>query len=1238
MAGVIKDLGSIRVSLIADLNQARLALASFSQTIGTATKGISTRLKEIGSGFADLTTIVSAGFGLKALESFKDLEQSFTELRRALGLTAAEFEPLRQRITTFAFAGGPPLDKLVDGMRRFAFVTSDVNQLLKLSVTAMQGGKVTMSDAAVAADALNNSLQSFNRPLTEAGKVMAQLASASERSRIGLGEFAQGLATIGPLANQSGLSLEETIAVLKELSKQTGSAGEAAAKMRVLLTTMAGMDPASKQGVRLAEALGMTVQQSIKVRGLTETLRQMAASAGGIENLTQAIDGTTDATANLLQENRASIAAQRILLNSDSIRNEQLKLGALSAADLTKEYADQKRQLIELGKETKKLVTNSIYQFFDRIRFALVGTLQEVNKFIVSNKTLVGVLVSTGLVLSAYAIALTALKFTFTQVAISIKFLAVPLLGLAATLKAGVVPAFLAAGATIVTFVRNIAASITLITSMSVALTVLRNAAVGCTLALTILSGVIGAIVVVFGTVLAGSYYLTRYLLGLGTTANDAADAFTRLYQSQRQQQQLARQTQNNNDIKDRVKAVAELREQLRAAGRTAADPLADPVARQAALKSIKEIAVALREEGVAGANALEQLNTREQQIIETIAKGRDLIEKRNPGSGGAASATQAITVALEAQGVKLADAAVMAEKYTVELGEIVRMQLQLKATSEATINAMVQAAQATNRLTQATTEARAAGDALDKSTKDLIENISDASLTDAARETKKYSDAVNKLSEALTEALKIQNELILNSFTTTDNKDVKAARKEAQDRVNAIRDALGKAKDLRDKAIADEQRDRIEKEQETLDEISQMQIEAMRKKGEQRAADELVAKLELQKSLREAAALREAGEIDLAKRKEDAARQLYDATLGFIAEEDKKRKESSDQYQRLKQKEEDQVRRLEALKLAELLKQQAEQAKLNGDVRLEKTLRQEAAAAIRDANDAAQDALLTEEELLAKVRERLSLAKEDVKSKLRAGAQPGDTADIARGLQQDIVGGSSVVGFRAGARSAFGQTTTEKGAKELFDIIKQSLEAEYNSLRQDRGAAKTDEERNKIDQQMRDTLEKYRITQDELNKALKEIKKQGPRPDTPVVIDQSRLKPGEQGAPGVTVIGGSPGSPVLDAGGKPIIGDDGQPLETSPLYPEDVPGAATPGGPGDIVTGIGNAASGVLTGVNGLAAAVSNLGSTIITTLDTIAVKLGDAIDQLNTNTNAILDIENNVLGYRIEGRDSRG
>lgn len=206
----------------------------------------------------------------------------------------------------------------------------------KMTPATLKFAKAVDTDLSSAAAFAGAALRMFNKDASDAEELMATFAVATTKSALDFNKLEASLATVGPVANSFGFSVEETTALLGILSNAGFDASSAATATRNIILNLcdangelaqalgqpvknlddlvAGLQKLESEGVDLAKALELTDKRSVaafssflqgsdsllqlrdSITGATDDFNQMAATMadnayGSAKGFESAVEG-----------------------------------------------------------------------------------------------------------------------------------------------------------------------------------------------------------------------------------------------------------------------------------------------------------------------------------------------------------------------------------------------------------------------------------------------------------------------------------------------------------------------------------------------------------------------------------------------------------------------------------------------------------------------------------------------------------------------------------------------------------------------------------------------------------------------------------------------------------------------------------------------------------------------------------------------------------------------------------
>lgn len=288
----------------------------------------------MGLGMVIMTQVIGA---FKQLTNIiQDFERANSKLASVLGTTIDGVSRLTDQAkylgrTTTATAS--QVTGLQTELAKLGF-TQDVIE--KLTPSVLKFAKAVDTDLSSAAAFAGAAMRMFNKDADQAEAVMASFAVATTKSALDFHKLEASLSTVGPVANAFGFSLEETTALLGQLSNAGFEASSAATATRNILLNLAdangdlakalggpvtnldelvnGLNKLNAEGVDLAKALELTDKRSVaafstflngsdsilalrdSITDCTDDFQQMAATmadnaAGSFAGFQSAVEG-----------------------------------------------------------------------------------------------------------------------------------------------------------------------------------------------------------------------------------------------------------------------------------------------------------------------------------------------------------------------------------------------------------------------------------------------------------------------------------------------------------------------------------------------------------------------------------------------------------------------------------------------------------------------------------------------------------------------------------------------------------------------------------------------------------------------------------------------------------------------------------------------------------------------------------------------------------------------------------
>jgi hypothetical protein len=158
-------------------------------------------------------------------EDMNKLEASAKLLGKTTAFSASEVAGLQLELSKLGFA-------------------KNVEELLDMEEGILSVAQAFDKDLGETAASVGQTLRQFNIPASQAAKVTDVMAVAFGQTALDLENFSSGMANVGPIAADAGLSLEETTTLLGILANNGIAGADAGTKLKMALTNIraAGLD------------------------------------------------------------------------------------------------------------------------------------------------------------------------------------------------------------------------------------------------------------------------------------------------------------------------------------------------------------------------------------------------------------------------------------------------------------------------------------------------------------------------------------------------------------------------------------------------------------------------------------------------------------------------------------------------------------------------------------------------------------------------------------------------------------------------------------------------------------------------------------------------------------------------------------------------------------------------------------------------------------------------------------
>lgn len=333
---------TVTVRLRADINQ-------YTRSMRQAADNTS-RMAGVG---AKVGTALVAGFAIAAAAAAK-FDKSMSNVRAVTGASSQQMGKLRAAALeagkTTSYTATQAADAEAELARAGVSVADITGGALKGSLALAASGQMDLADSAVIAAQTMNTFGLKGKDVTHIADVLSAAANKSAADMHGLGmSLRQG----GLLANQTGLSLEDTVGTLAAFADHALIGSDAGTSLKVMLQRLT---PQSDEARSMMDRLGFTAYDS---RGKFVGLAKMAG------NLQRSFSGLTPEARN---------AAFATIFGSDAVRSATIlyELGSQGIQKYVKNVNDS-----GAASRMAAIQTDNLSGDMERLRGALEVALIE---------------------------------------------------------------------------------------------------------------------------------------------------------------------------------------------------------------------------------------------------------------------------------------------------------------------------------------------------------------------------------------------------------------------------------------------------------------------------------------------------------------------------------------------------------------------------------------------------------------------------------------------------------------------------------------------------------------------------------------------------------------------------------------------------------------------------------------------------------------------------------------------
>ena len=215
--------------------------------------------------------------GLAFNESAK-FQESLASLQKQMDENEGGAQQYVAQLRELALKYGENANALTESAADFKAAGYDIDTSMTLVKGSMDLAIAGGIETAKAVDIMNRSLAGFQVPASDVVRISAQIGDvlnkAADITKSSFSELAQGFADLSPIAKQTGLSIEETAAILTSIIDVFGSGAEAANGLKSGFLAL--VDPSKESAAQMAK-MGVSIRDSSgELKSVKDILAELA--------------------------------------------------------------------------------------------------------------------------------------------------------------------------------------------------------------------------------------------------------------------------------------------------------------------------------------------------------------------------------------------------------------------------------------------------------------------------------------------------------------------------------------------------------------------------------------------------------------------------------------------------------------------------------------------------------------------------------------------------------------------------------------------------------------------------------------------------------------------------------------------------------------------------------------------------------------------------------------------------
>lgn len=248
--------------------------------IGQYTTMVGHGLTTVGQGLTKYVSLPLAGVGTASVMTAAKFEKQMNRVKAISGSTGKEFQQLRDQAIDLGAKSVFSATEVAQAQEMMASAGFNSSQIYAAMPGVMDLAAVSGGDMALASEAAATAVNMFGLEAGKATHVADVFAKAAADTNAEVGDMAEAMKYVGPVAGAMGISLEETAAAIGIMSNAGIKGSQAGTTLRTAMTRLANPTDKMKE---VMESLGLEFFDSEgKMKSLSDITNELRDKTAGL--------------------------------------------------------------------------------------------------------------------------------------------------------------------------------------------------------------------------------------------------------------------------------------------------------------------------------------------------------------------------------------------------------------------------------------------------------------------------------------------------------------------------------------------------------------------------------------------------------------------------------------------------------------------------------------------------------------------------------------------------------------------------------------------------------------------------------------------------------------------------------------------------------------------------------------------------------------------------------------------